>query len=351
MEFSNHFIPLDLISEILLFVSYPQLRSMSKVCTYLSRFLSRPNFWYSKACIETKLALDLKNFSVNPRLRYIRELGLNHIFHAGFEVYFSPNEIAINAIKRKNVELLNYIVDYFLERNEKLEMDLLVDDLAEFGYLNEAYKIIKKYRLRPPDLNAFFVSNFDRLDEILEIQRINRADEYIELLKAEGELCKSIADGTYSPDIRANFDYSIYSKFARRYERLDLINTSGDLLADLMEESNFLEIENAFLQGKISINQLKALPEIKKMDLLCYLSSQTSVFKLVYSCITEMKNGSEFTLGHAYRVKARYDCLGLKLMLEKIPNFTEENQLRNREHIPSGCVLARILFEEKLKGQ
>jgi hypothetical protein len=335
--------------KFLLDVPYTSLPEAAKSCHMFSDIIKTPEFWYKKTCLELKREVDIKEFENDPRLRYVRILGLNHIFHPGFEVYFSPFEIAMRAAEKKNEILLNYIVAYIIQNKTLSRPDWLAINLAYLDYTLEGYHMIVAMDLQVATLVPFFLDALnpagpkiskEMLNELLKIQSRHHSPETAERMRRNGDLCLKIAQHLETVEELAEFPEHIFYKTAIKYKRYDLVPRSGDVFYDLRNDEDWATIEKFAREGKLDLSKF---PD--PFNFLYYQDSSLSLFPLVFQHFDGTIN-SEDKRRNLFGYKCFHDLVGFDMILSKLP---KERIRKYMKYIPEECKLAAILCENRIQ--
>ena len=332
---------------ILLNIPYFFLGKLARVFKPWNTIIKTPHFWYLKTKSELKgVSIDKDKFdkAVSPRLLYVRTLGLNHIYHEGFEVYFSPFEIVGYAAKIRNNDLLSYILSYVMRNGKTTRQDWLAIQLADSGYLEEGYQLVTRFllgcRFRVP---FFYQINISETatnkgergltpDKLEELCRGNPG------ARKHGEICLKVALGTYTQEEIDEFPLHVYYDVAVQYKRFDLLSNSIDPFTNLINRKEYAELDRLIIKGEIDLSKITDV-----FETLCYEDSKYLFFSILLSrfdgCI-DRRDAPQF-----FRSKPIHDLNGFRLVLTRVPKETINQYMK---HLPGDCPLAKILCEERL---
>ena len=351
MEVFNFFLTRDLWTKCLLEVPYLSLGKAAKSCRLFAEVIKSSWFWYLKTYLELKGKIDEKEFVENPRLRYVRLLGLNYILHPGFEVYFSAFEMAMRAAQNKDKDLLDYAIAYILRTRQVSRPDWLAVNLAYLDYTFAGYQLIVAMNLKVATLIPFFLDALnpsgpritkEMLENLFEVQGRRHGTDLVKRMKEEGELCLKIAQGTQFSFSVEDYPARIFHLTALKYKRYDLIPEGDDLIENLVEREDFSAIEKLVKVGKIDLSKY---PNIFRF--LYFQDSRLSVFSLVLQHFDGVINSRD-DRKRLFTYKCEHDLVGFNLILSKLPM---EMIRRNEGYISANCPLARILCQEKLQAE
>lgn len=335
MELCRHFVVRELWVECLIRVPYLSLGRAAQSCQLFSQTIRTAHFWNLKASYELRRSVDPKEFTEQPRLRYVRIPGLNHILHPGFEVYFSPFEMAMRAARSKDIDLMRYAVAYILRTRKISRPDWLAVNLAEFGYVEEAFRMITVMDLGVATLIPFFL-NPATSEEMLNTLLERSGPEAAWKIKRWGEICLKIVHGTYTAEEIDEVPEHLVYQTAVKHGRFELISKSKNPIADLIARKDYAELDRLTDLSKFQY----------PFSFLGSHDSELPIFSRFLSHFTGYISSSTERRG-LFQYKCIHDLAGFDMIMSKLP---EDVLLKYRKYIPEDCLLAKILCSERIES-